>query len=301
LDLGRLRTLREIAIRGSMAAAADALHLTPSAVSQQVAQLEDEFGLPLTERMGRGVRLSRAGEVLVSYTGRVLGVLDEAISELATMKEQVTGELRIAAFPSIAAAILPHTVQTLSRSYPHLTVVLEEMEPAEGLAALGSWQADVAIIDDLSLMLGGKRHGLERVPLAEDVLVALLPHDHPLADRPSLQIADLRNELWAAESTSSIYGEFVVALCRRAGFEPKLNAKCRSFEMVNAMVASGCAVSVVPGLRMTRDMLRVKAVKVRPEVRRKISIAYRKEARNHPAVRVLVEQLVLSAAENVPA
>lgn len=235
----------------------------------------------------------------MSDTERVLGVLDEAKSELAIMKEEVAGELRVAAFPSIAAALLPHTIKHLSQAYPHLTVVLEEMEPADGLAALGSWQADVAIIDDLCPLRGGKKHGVERIPLAEDVLVVLLPHQHPLADKPSLHITDLRNERWAADSTSSIYGEFVVNVCRRSGSEPRLNARCKSFEMVGAMVASGCAVSVVPGLRMIHGMPGVKVVKVRPEVRRKISVAYRRGERNDPAVRVLVEQLLLSAAELV--
>jgi DNA-binding transcriptional LysR family regulator len=174
------------------------------------------------------------------------------------------------------------------------------MEPSDGLAALCSWQADVAIIDDLSLLLGAKRHAVDRVPLAEDVLVALLPSRHALAGRPSLQVSDLRDEPWAIDSTASVYGDFVLNLCRRAGFEPQLRGKCKSFEMVAALVKAGCAVSVVPGLRTINDMRGVAVVKFKPEVRRKISLAYRKGERSHPAVRVFVEQLLSSAAEIVP-
>lgn len=297
MDIGRLRTLREVSVRQTMAAAADALFLTPSAVSQQISQLEEELGIQLTERRGRGIRLTRAGEVLVEHAERVLTVLDEAKSRIAAMKQEVMGELRVAAFPSIAAALLPHAIQRLGHTHPHLSVVIEEMEPADGLGALGAWQVDVAVVDDLSMRLGGKKQAVDQVPLAEDRLVALLPSGHPLAAKASILVGDLREEGWAIDSTSSLYGDFVLDLCRRAGFEPKVNARCRSFDMVGAMVASGCSVSVVAGLRLVRRVEGVAAVRIRPEVRRRISVAYRRGESQHPAVRAFVAQLVNSASE----
>src|SRR5438046_2830274 len=129
MDMNRLRALRELARCGTMAAAAEALFLTPSAVSQQIAQLEEEAGIGLTERRGRGVRLTPAGEALVAHTERIMVVLDEAKSELAQLRREIAGELRVAAFPSIASAVMPETIKELRSVFPRLDIVLEEMEP----------------------------------------------------------------------------------------------------------------------------------------------------------------------------
>src|SRR5690606_27228185 len=151
MDITRLRTLRELARCGTMAATAESLHLTPSAVSQQVAQLEREADVALIERRGRGVVLTPAGERLVGHVERILMVLDEARSELAQMRSEIAGELRVAAFPSIAVAVVAETVRALRNAYPRLKVVVVELEPQESLSALGSWQIDVAVIDDLAV------------------------------------------------------------------------------------------------------------------------------------------------------
>lgn len=280
-----------------MAAVAEALFLTPSAVSQQITQLESEVGVPLIERQGRGVRLTKAGEVLVNHTERMLLVLDEAKSEIAEIKKEVAGELRVAAFPTVAAALLPQVINALKVTYPYLDVFLEELEPAEGLASLSAWQTDIAFVDDLSLMLGGgKLKNIEQVPVVNDVLYVMLPTNHRLASKSSLSMAELRDEHWALDSATSYFAQFVVNLCRRAGYEPQVNASGRGFEMVSAMVAHGCSVSVVPGLRLANRSHGMVAVKLRPEIGRKISLAYRKGERSHPAVKVFLEQTAISAA-----
>ncbi|MDP9903000.1 DNA-binding transcriptional LysR family regulator [Variovorax ginsengisoli] len=278
-----------------MAAVAEALFLTPSAVSQQIAQLEEEVGMPLTERQGRGVRLTPAGERLVAHAERILIMLDEAKSDLAEIKREIAGVLRVAAFPTVAAALLPQAIQALQASYPHLDIVFKELEPADGLAALGSWNVDVAFVDNLTNLLVQKYKNIDQVPLIEDVLYVLLPQGHRLAQRQSLAVSDLRGERWALDSAVSFYGEFILNLCRRAGYEPRVNAECRGFEVVREMVASGCSISIIPGLRRVNDLAGVSAVKLRPEARRRISVAFRHGERNHPAVKVFLDQMVLTA------
>ncbi|RDU97214.1 LysR family transcriptional regulator [Trinickia dinghuensis] len=296
MDVGRLQALRELARCGTIAAAADALFLTPSAVSQQIAQLQDEAGVKLTERVGRGVRLTPAGQALVAHAERIMVVLDEARSEMAQLRQEIAGELRVAAFPSVASAVLPETVKALQQAFPRLEVVLEEMEPVDGLAALRSWRTDIALIDDLSIVLGENNESVGLVPLAEDVLHVVLAAGHALSRKASLSVADLKHETWAIDSTSSVFGDFIASLCRRAGYEPRTNAKCRGFEMVGAMVASGCSVSIVPGLRQTRPLAGIAWVKLRPEVRRKIYVAFRRGERKHPAVNAFVEEVVRTAS-----
>jgi DNA-binding transcriptional LysR family regulator len=296
MDIARLRTLRELSARQTMAAVAQALFLTPSAVSQQIAQLEEEVGMQLTERQGRGVRLTPAGAALVTHAERVLMVLDEAKSDLAGMRREIAGVLRVAAFPTLAAALLPQAIEELRGNYPRLEIVLDELEPADGLAALGSWNADVAFIDNMANGRAGRHSNVDQVPLLDDVLYVLLPAGHRLARRRTLALADLKNERWALDSAVSSYGQFIVELCRRAGYEPRVNAQCRGFEVVRAMVAAGCSISVIPGLRLVHDLAGVAAVKLRPEARRKIAIAFRHGERKHPAVKVFVEQVLRTAS-----
>ncbi|MGN6084668.1 LysR family transcriptional regulator [Trinickia sp.] len=296
LEIGRLRALLELARCGTMAAAAEALFLTPSAVSQQIAQLEEEVGIKLTERIGRGVRLTAAGHALVAHAERLMVVMDEARSEMAELRREIAGELRVAAFPSIASVVLPDTVKALRRAFPRMEIAIDELEAIDGVTALRSWRTDVALIDDLSLVAGDNREHVTTVPLAEDVWYVTVSTDHPLSKKPSLNLLDLKDEIWAIESRGGPLGSIVAELCRRAGFEPRTNAKCRGSEMVEAMVASGCSVSVAPGLRMLRSPRGVAWVKLKPEVRRKIYVAYRRGERNHPMVKVFVDEIVRTAA-----
>jgi DNA-binding transcriptional LysR family regulator len=291
MDLGRLLALRELARSGTMAAAADALHLTPSAISQQIGLLERDLNIGLTERRGRGVTLTPAGEALVRHTERVMMVLDEAKSELALLRAELTGELRVAAFPSVAVAVLSETVRLIQAKHPRLHIVVQEMEPQEGLTALGTWNTDVALIDDLAADPGVRHDAYDLIPIAQDVMHILLPQSNPLAKRKSLRISDLRDAYWALDSTNSSFGAFVTGLCRRAGFEPKINAHCTGFEMVASMVASGCSVSIASGLRLVKPLSGVAAVRLRPEIHRKIVLAYRRGDREHPAISAFLNEV----------
>ncbi|MDB6000752.1 MAG: transcriptional regulator, LysR family [Rhizobacter sp.] len=295
MDIARLKALRELSIRHTMTAVADALSLTPSAVSQQIAQLEEEAGIPLTERRGRGVKLTHAGEVLVSHAERIMVVLDEARSDLATIRKEIAGTLRVAAFATAAAAILPPVLQALRLHYPRLQITLVEMEPAEGLAALGSWGADLAIVDDLTVRLARMDKTVEQVPLIDDELRVVMATNHRLANKKSIGLAELKDEEWALDSATSFYGEFVLNLCRQAGYTPRVNAECRGSEIIAAMVASGCSVSIIPGLRLGQMTPHLTARPLRPEVRRRISVAFRRGERSHPAVRAFVDQLLQTA------
>ena len=200
LEIGRLRALLELARCGTMAAAAEALFLTPSAVSQQIAQLEEEVGIKLTERIGRGVRLTAAGHALVAHAERLMVVMDEARSEMAELRREIAGELRVAAFPSIASVVLPDTVKALRRAFPRMEIAIDELEAIDGVTALRSWRTDVALIDDLSLVAGDNREHVTTVPLAEDVWYVTVSTDHPLSKKPSLNLLDLKDEIWAIES-----------------------------------------------------------------------------------------------------
>lgn len=294
MDIARLKALKELAARHTIAAVAEALSLTPSAVSQQIRQLEDEVGMALTERQGRGVRLTYAGEVLAGHAERIMVAMDEARSEMAVIRQEITGSLRIAAFATAAAALLPPVVKAMRAAYPRLQITVLEMEPAEGLAALGSWDADLAIVDDLSVRLARMEHTVHQVRVTDDALHVAMAPDHRLAHKASIALAELKDEDWALDSATSFYGEFVVDLCRQAGFTPRVNAACRGSEIIAAMVESGCSVAIIPGLRLTQMRQQLVARPLRPSVNRRISVAFRQGERTHPAIQAFVAALLAS-------
>jgi DNA-binding transcriptional LysR family regulator len=299
MDIVRLRALRELALRKTMAAVAEALHISPSAVSQQISQLEDEVGIQLIERHGRGVKLTPAGEKLVGHAEAIIGVLQSAKTDLAELKREVTGDLHLAAFPSVAALLGPPSMKSLERAYPGLRVTLEELEPDEALAALRSWQCDVALVDDLTILNREQEENVEIRYIAEDKLYALLPAMHPLTRKLEVQIEDLRSDRWALDTASSVYTEVIVKKCRDAGFEPQINGVCGSFETVLALIEAGCSVSILPGMRMQHALKhgqRVAFRKLVPEVRRKIFVAFRRGEVRSPKIAALVKALEETAA-----
>ena len=299
MDIVRLRALRELAVRKTMAAVAEALHISPSAVSQQIAQLEDEAGIQLIERHGRGVKLTPAGQKLVSHAETIIGVLQNAKTDLAELKREVTGDLHLAAFPSVAALLGPSSMKSLAKAYPRLTVILEELEPDEALAALRSWQCDVALVDDLTVLNREQEENIEIKQIAQDILYVLLPASHPLTEQLEVQIEDLRAERWALDTASSVYTEVIVRKCRDAGFDPQINGACGSFETVLALIEAGCSVSILPGMRMLHARKYGQGVEFRklvPEVRRKIFVAYRRGELRSPKVAALLKALQETAA-----
>jgi DNA-binding transcriptional LysR family regulator len=295
MDLSRLRALRELSIRHTMAAVAEALGVSPSAVSQQLALLEDEVGIRLVERRGRGVIITPAGQRLVARAERIFMELESARADIVELKRVVSGELRVAAFPSVAAALIPRVVRELAALHPQLTVQFDEMEPAESLAALRSWQTDVAIIDDLNVPAGMLDSNIETIALAEDVFNVMVSKTHRLAERATVGLDELRAERWAIDTASETYRRMLADACHAMGFKPNIVARCRSFEVTLALIREGCAISMLPGLRASYDLEDVWVCKMVPEIRRRISLAFRKGEKPSPALQAFLTQITSRA------
>lgn len=298
MDFVRLRTLRELALRNTMAAVADALRISPSAVSQQIAQLEDELQVELVERRGRGVLLTPAGKRLVAHVERLTGILEEAKTDIAEMRSVVAGELRVAAFPSIASVVMPHTIHALARQHPHLSIVFDELEPIDGLAALRSWQVDIALIDDLTLDGVLPEAEFETHRLGVDELLVMLPKTHRFVKRKSLALYELRDERWALD-TRGTYSETIIRACAKAGFRPMVNGNCNGFPAIAAMVSAGCSVSVMPGLRVLSNRGNFSIVRLNPPIMRTIFVAHHRGAQRNPAIAAFLIQIKQTANSTI--
>lgn len=297
MDLGRLRTLRELSIRKTMAAVSEALYVSPSAISQQLTLLEQEVGASLIERRGRGVALTAAGQVLVEHAERVFAELEIAKADIQRLENLVAGDIRVAAFPSVAAALMPSAIRNLKRQHPLLNIGFDEMEPEESLAALRTWQTDVAIIDDLNVVAGALDPGIETATLIEDVFLVMMGKEHPLAAKGDLMLDDLRDESWVIDTASSNYTNMITQACQGSGFDPRIVARCKGFEVSVALIREHCGISILPGLRASRDLTDVEVRPLRPEIRRKISLAFRRGQGHSPLIRAVVAACHQRAAE----
>src|ERR687886_170885 len=162
LDVRRLRVLREVAAKGSFSAAADALHFTQSAVSQQIAALEREAGMPLVERNARGVRLTHAGEALVRHTDVILARLADAEAELEAIAGLRGGRVRLASFPSAGATIAPAAIARFRARHPGVELTLEPAEPEPSISRLRAGEADL-ILDITGAFRPPREDGIDRV------------------------------------------------------------------------------------------------------------------------------------------
>jgi len=170
LDVRRLRLLRELAYRGTIAAVADALAFTPSAVSQQLSVLEREAGLPLLERRGRRVVLTPAGQNLVRHAEAVLEQLERAGAELAGARRGLSGPLRIGTFPSAGRTLIPAALTALAREHPGLEPMISEIDPAGVAAALRAGELDVALIHEYDFAVAGPEPGLATADLCTEAM-----------------------------------------------------------------------------------------------------------------------------------
>jgi DNA-binding transcriptional LysR family regulator len=250
LDVRRLRVLRELAARGTIAATADALGYTPPAVSQQLAALEREAGVALLERTGRKRRLTPAGEELVSRTEAVLTALEAAEAAVERVTTKVAGTVRLAAINSIHNRLLPTSVGRLAQRHPDLRLSTQELEPSESLPALKLGELDLALAAEYDFAPIENDPALERHVLADDPNLLAVPVGHPAvqATPGTVPIEEIAGERWIAGREGTFCHATVVHTCRRAGIEPVIAHRTNDFDVSYALVAAGAGVAVVPEL-----------------------------------------------------
>lgn len=246
LELRRLRLLRELHQRGTIAAVADALQFTPSAVSQQLAMLEREAGVPLLERSGRGVRLTDPALVLVEHAEALLERAARAEADLAAAAGTVSGRVRIAGFRSVALRMILPAMEQLAAEAPRLRCEYVESEPEPALPALALGDLDVVIGDEWRDQPWRLPGGLERHLLLRDPVLLALPAGHPDAGAPLAAFADA---IWATGHQGLGWEEMTQRTCRRdGGFEPDIRHRTNDATVALALVARGLAVTLVPAL-----------------------------------------------------
>jgi DNA-binding transcriptional LysR family regulator len=253
LNVQRLKVLREVLAQGSFSEAAGALNYTQSAVSQAIARLEAEAGVPLLERDRRGVRPTRAGEHLAAHAGRILTQLEAAEAELGAIAGIEGGELRMASFPTAGATLMPLAIAAFRAAYPAVTLSLGEMEPEELTPRLRDGEFDLGLIFEFEGS-GELGPGLRSTPLFEDPMRLALPKGHRLAKKERITLSDLAEEAWVQTSEASACARHVVRICRAAGFEPRVSFESDDYLTVQGLVAAGVGVALIPQLALSQTV-----------------------------------------------
>ncbi|MBG0831163.1 LysR family transcriptional regulator [Planomonospora sp. ID67723] len=297
LDVRRLRLLRELSYRGTIAAVAEALTFTPSAVSQQLAALEREAGVALLERTGRRVALTPAGIALVGHAEAVLERLEQAAAELAVARTGLTGTVRIGAFPTATRALLPAALAALAREHPALEPMVDEIDPAEVAPRLRAGDLDVALVHEYDFVPTEPDLALDSIPLLEEPMylvtsraAASVPPDGPEAAASArTALLPWRDAAWIASTPGTLCHAMTVRACQAAGFAPRIRHHIDDFATVLAMVAIGQGAALVPelGAEDPPEGVRLTAL----PMRRRTRIAFRRGAAARPAITALTAAL----------
>jgi DNA-binding transcriptional LysR family regulator len=294
LDVRRLRVLHAVSAHGSVTGAAAALGYSAPAVSQQLAALEREVGMRLTERAGRGIELTPAAAILVSHTDALLARLDAAESDMAALRDQVSGRVGLAAFPSAAATIVSAAWEVLARSAPQVQIELTEMEPEESLPTVLRGETDVAVAHEYDLLPRPLDPLFERRELARDPVLLAVPAGSAL-DGP-VDLADLAGQPFLAPRDHTSCAEMIRRACARAGFVPKVTARASDFGVLLSLVAAGAGVTLVPELAARRLPPGVRLLPPAEPVTRQVFTVSRRGGDRKPAVRVVLDALAEAAA-----
>ena len=253
LDLRRLRLLRELHHRGTIAAVADALQFTPSAVSQQLAMLERETGVPLLERAGRGVRLTDAALVLAGHAEALLQRSELAEADLAAAAGTVAGRARIAGFESVVLHLALPAMDALARDAPRLRCEVVEEEPEVALPALAVGDLDLVLADEWQHQPWRLPEGVQRHDLFDDPVRLVLPARHRVArrHRDAVPLSELAGEAWTTGHAGMGWEEVTQRTCRGlGGFDPDIRHRTNDATISLALVARSRAVTMLPGFVM---------------------------------------------------
>ncbi|MEV1172915.1 LysR family transcriptional regulator [Nonomuraea sp. NPDC049784] len=240
LDVVRLRVLVAVARTGSLTAAAKELHYSQPSVSHHLARLEAETGARLVQRVGRGIRLTEAGRLLAERAAEIIGRLDATAEELAAHVGLRSGRVRLAAFPSALGTFIPKAAGLLSGAHPGLRLQLTEIEPPEALRLLRSGRVDVAVIfryDDTA----PEDNGIRMIHLLDDP-------SYLVSSGPPGELADHAESSWIAGCDRC--RSHLLDICDKAGFAPRISFTSDDIVAVQALVAAGLGLTMLPGLAL---------------------------------------------------
>lgn len=285
LDVRKLLLLRDLALLGTITAVAKGRSYSPAAISQQLSALERETKQKLLERTGSRAMLTPMGRALVAHADRIHAELERADATLAGAREEMTGTMRVASFPSAARAVMPAALVRLSTRYPGVNLQMTEAQPVVSLPRLRTGELDVVLTHDYDLIPHNLGPDIELTTLHTEPLLLARAADIP---EPA-SMADLADVEWVADQPGSDCREVLIRLCGEAGFEPRIRHHTNDFAVALALVAAGHGAALVPALAVDArpSGARLSTAPGRP-LTRQIAAASRRGTGGNPIVRAVI-------------
>jgi len=288
-DLRRLRVLREFRERETVTATAKALHLTPSAVSQQLAGLGRDVGFPVIERRGRRVALTSRGRRLLDHADRVFAHIERARHDLGSFDESLHGTVTIGASATAMIGIVPEVLER-AIELPGVTIRVQESDPPDVFDQLDAGRVEIAIAVNFTGSPGAGDPRYWCVDLGEDILDVALPVGHRLAGHTEVSLAQLAEESWITGSADGCCAVLTLTACAAAGFNPQVRHRIDDWHALTLHVAQGHGVALIPRLAQ-RDL--PDGLVVRPVAngapRRHLTAAVRQGAQDSPLIAEVLE------------
>lgn len=282
LDVARLRVLVAVARKGSLTAAAKELHYAQPSISHHLARLEAETGAKLIQRAGRGIRLTEAGRLLAERAADIIDRIDATAEELAAHVGLREGRVRLAAFPSALGTFIPTAARRLAGAHPGLRLQLTETEPPEALRLLRAGRVDLAVIfryDDTA----PEDSVLHLIHLFDD------PSYVVSSEPGTAELADHAESSWIAGCDRC--RSHLLDICAKAGFEPRISFTSDDIVAVQALVAAGMGVTMLPGLALRAHRNAEVEVTEVPDSPRHVYAAVYGDPPHPPATQALLEAL----------
>lgn len=287
-DQRRLEILRAFARHKTMTAAAESLFMSTSAVSQQLAVLEREAGVELISRAGRRATLTDAGRALAGHADRIAAESEAAAVSMRRYGTTLQGTVRLSAFPSFCATVVPAVVADLRPRFPELSLEISDLEPRQSLSALRDGTVDLAVIDDLNPF---DTSGLDTELLATDELLLCLPTARAGVAGSAVRIDELRDARWVLDGSQSVFDGYLHELCEQHGFSPDIVARCSNVTVTLALVEAFDGVALVSGMQTRHSRFAVAARAVEPRCRRNVILARRASSRRSAQLDVVAAAL----------
>jgi DNA-binding transcriptional LysR family regulator len=297
-DSRHIKTFHEVVRTGSYSAAARALGYTQPAITQQMKALEREVGTPLFTRAGRGLRLTEAGETLSRHAAAILDTMTAAQQQMNALTRLHTGRVRVCAFPSANATLIPEAMARLAAGHPGVRVELSEDEPPESLHRLVRGECDITLAFTYPGLHEDVPADVVEIPLLEDQLLVLLPARHPLTRRRAVRLADLAEERWIAGCLRCRVN--FLHECAEQGFAPDIAFTTDDNLVVQSLVAEGLGIAMMPGLVL--NFLcheKVTGRALAPASQRQVSAYVLREHLRIPATALVLDELKTVAANKI--
>ncbi len=289
MELRQIQYFMEVAKREHVTEAALELHVAQSAVSRQIFNLEKELGVDLFIREGRNVKLTRIGQMFLEHMEQAMKVIEGAQREIEEYLDPLKGTIRIGFPSSLASYTLPTTISAFREHYPLVKFQLKQESYRNLIDGVNNGEFDMALIGPVPK----QEKKLVGTTLFTERIVSLLPLSHPLADRSSIKLSQLRDESFVLFPKDFILREIIVQACEQLGFQPKVSFEGEDIDSIKGLVAAGLGVTLIPEITLVEGFPRstVKIPIIEPEVTRTVGVIIPKERKMLPTVKLFYEFL----------